>query len=177
MKPRRAPGWRDSEAGERREWRKHIMRKEQNQGQETARRILCVDDDVMVQSMLRRLMEQQGFDCEIAADAEEALVKFSQAAPDWFASVITDHEMPGMRGLELVERLRRLNADVKIIVFASVLTPEVHAAYRALAVAAILEKPADVEVLLRLQQIIAPPPAAVSPQNGAPRPDHILNAQ
>jgi CheY-like chemotaxis protein len=176
MKRRRAPGWRASEAGERRELRKHMMRKERNQGRDSAQRILCVDDDVMVQSLLRRLLERQGFICEIAATGEEAIMKFGQAAPDWFVSVITDHEMPGLSGLELVERLRRLNADVKIIVFASVLTSEVHAAYRALAVAAILEKPADVEVLLRLQQIIAPPPADVSPQNGAPRPDQILNA-
>jgi CheY-like chemotaxis protein len=153
------------------------MSEKRNQVREPARRILCVDDDLMVQSVLRRLLEQQGFECEIAADGEEALMKFRQAAPDWFAAVITDHEMPGLRGLELVELLRRLNAGVKIIVFASVLAPEVQAAYRALAVAAILEKPAGVTALLRLQQILAPLVAEVSPQNGASGPNQILNAQ
>jgi two-component system chemotaxis sensor kinase CheA len=71
----------------------------------TARRLrlLLVDDSLVTREMERRLLVDAGFDVVAAADAVEALTHLGESA---FDCVITDVEMPGMDGFELVRHLR-----------------------------------------------------------------------
>lgn len=55
--------------------------------------------------------------------------------------------MPGMTGIELVERLREASFRGKIMVLSAHLTPENRAAYQALAVDAMMSNPFDVHEL------------------------------
>jgi two-component system response regulator MprA len=68
-------------------------------------KILVVDDERAVRDSLRRALELEGYNVELAADGEEALYRLeSNGEPD---AVILDVLMPGVDGLEVCRRLRR----------------------------------------------------------------------
>jgi two-component system, OmpR family, response regulator MprA len=68
-------------------------------------RILVVDDERAVRDSLRRALELEGYDVELAADGREALDRLErEPEPD---AVILDVLMPAVDGLEVCERLRR----------------------------------------------------------------------
>jgi two-component system response regulator MprA len=68
-------------------------------------RVLVVDDERAVRDSLRRALELEGYDVELAADGEEALERLAQNGdPD---AVVLDILMPRMDGLEVCRRLRR----------------------------------------------------------------------
>lgn len=68
-------------------------------------RFLVVDDDPDIRETVAEELRGMGFEVDEAADAFEALAKLKQAKHD---VLITDDQMPGMRGTELV---RITNAD------------------------------------------------------------------
>ena len=76
-------------------------------------RILVVDDDPFVAEMLAVILDAEGYDVETAEDGPDALAKFA-AAPDT-GLVISDMNMPGMTGLELIGKIRAANAEIPII--------------------------------------------------------------
>jgi two-component system response regulator MprA len=67
-------------------------------------RVLVVDDERAVRESLRRALELEGYDVELAADGEEALERLG--APSAADAVILDVLMPGIDGLEVCRRLR-----------------------------------------------------------------------
>jgi two-component system response regulator MprA len=68
-------------------------------------RVLVVDDERAVRDSLRRALELEGYDVDLAADGEEALERLAQnGEPD---AVVLDILMPKMDGLEVCRRLRR----------------------------------------------------------------------
>lgn len=76
-------------------------------------RVLVVDDDDGLRKMLRRSMEQAGYDCVAVPNASEALELVDQQP---VTVVITDILMPGMDGLQLTEQIRELSdADVIVL--------------------------------------------------------------
>jgi CheY-like chemotaxis protein len=110
-------------------------------------RILCADDNLLLGAMLVRLLGSAGHRADQVPDGMAAWAALE--APDaGFDLVITDHQMPRLGGLELVRRLRTTGYRGRIIVHSSHLPPGEAAAYRALAVDAILSKPVPPAVLL-----------------------------
>ena len=75
-------------------------------------RILVVDDDDQVRTVLRLILERAGHTVSDAADGHQALAEFRNEVPDL---VITDIVMPEMDGIETIMELRRHHGDVKII--------------------------------------------------------------
>ncbi len=67
--------------------------------------ILVVDDDQAVRDALRRALTMQGYDVDLAADGEEALLKL-RSHPNAHDLAIVDILMPRLDGLELTRRLR-----------------------------------------------------------------------
>ena len=69
-------------------------------------RILVVDDERAVRESLRRALELEGYDVELAADGQEALdrLETDEQQPD---AVLLDVLMPEVDGLEVCRRLRR----------------------------------------------------------------------
>jgi two-component system, OmpR family, KDP operon response regulator KdpE len=75
-------------------------------------RILLVDDEQQIARVLRRALSSKGYDVQVASDGEEALSVFHSWNPDM---LITDLAMPGMGGLELCRRIRKIS-NVPILV-------------------------------------------------------------
>jgi two-component system response regulator MprA len=67
-------------------------------------KVLVVDDERAVRESLRRALELEGYDVELAADGEDALERLG--APSPADAVILDVLMPGIDGLEVCRRLR-----------------------------------------------------------------------
>lgn len=77
-------------------------------------RILVVDDDLVAGRFLTHLLgERGGFDVTHTPDPAVALKRASSESWDL---VLTDVEMPGMTGLELLQRLRRVSPDLPVAV-------------------------------------------------------------
>jgi len=76
-------------------------------------RVLVVDDERAVRESLRRALELEGYDVELAADGREALGRL-EAGPDPDA-VILDVLMPQVDGLEVCEELRRSGSRLPVL--------------------------------------------------------------
>ncbi len=76
-------------------------------------RVLIVDDDASVRSILCEVLAQDGFSADSASTAEEALRKTSSRE---FDLVITDVRMSGMDGLQLQHRIRTQNDHVEVVI-------------------------------------------------------------
>jgi CheY-like chemotaxis protein len=74
--------------------------------------ILVVDDDQFVRSLLRAVLERQGYSVVEAENGAEGLQAYQAKPTD---VVITDIQMPGMDGLEMSIELRRAFPTARII--------------------------------------------------------------
>lgn len=79
---------------------------------EVAERVLCVDDDEQVRSLITRVVSAAGYECAGAATTEEARELLSRGA---FAVVLCDIELPGESGLDLLAELSHRSPDVAIV--------------------------------------------------------------
>jgi len=76
-------------------------------------RILVVDDERAVRDSLRRALELEGYEIELAGDGREALYRLgSDAQPD---AIILDVLMPGLDGLEVCKRIRATGNAVPVL--------------------------------------------------------------
>ena len=75
--------------------------------------ILIIDDEKAIRKTLSEILSYEGYKIDEAADGEEGLKKFGNAAYD---VVLCDIKMPKLDGIEFLEKAREINADVPIIV-------------------------------------------------------------
>jgi CheY-like chemotaxis protein len=123
-------------------------------------RILCVEDDPIVQRTLMLMLVRRGWSVECVCEGQEALERFVGDARG-FDVFVTDHKMPRMDGLELTRALRACGFGGAVIVISGHLEPNVRAEYRALGVAAILMKPlGKAELLAAVENATTLPPVA-----------------
>ncbi len=74
----------------------------------TSRKVLFVDDDSNLLAALNRRLRKI-FDMELAIGPEQGLVIVEQAGP--FAVVVADMQMPGMNGIEFLQRVKEMSPD------------------------------------------------------------------
>ena len=75
-------------------------------------KILIIDDEHHILLMLKKMLERNGFEVDLAANGNEGLDLFKKSPSDL---VITDIIMPEKEGLETIREMRRLRSDLKII--------------------------------------------------------------
>ena len=110
-----------------------------------SRRILVVDDEVNARTALAELLRDEGFEVATAGNGSEALGKVAGCAPH---VVITDLEMPGMDGSELVTKLLQLEAPPSVIAMTAFGEPAPAVAAMRAGALAYLTKPIHVDELL-----------------------------
>jgi CheY-like chemotaxis protein len=75
-------------------------------------RVLLIDDDEMTRTLVKRMLDGEGHEIEEAVDGQEGLRLFGESPPDL---VLTDINMPGLDGHDVIEAIRMLHPDVPII--------------------------------------------------------------
>jgi len=84
-------------------------------------RILVVDDELSMREFLGILFEKEGHSVRLAEGGEAALQRLDD---DEFDLVITDLKMPGVDGLEVVEKVKAVAPDTQVIVITAFATTE-----------------------------------------------------
>ncbi|WP_437478925.1 sigma-54 dependent transcriptional regulator [Sorangium sp. So ce1014] len=117
------------------------MNAEKRQGS----RVLVVDDEASARSGLEKLLRQEGYAVDAAADGVEALEVAAERPPD---VVVTDLKMPNMDGVTLLGKLREQDPSLPVIVVTAF--GDVSSAVQAMRAGAedYLTKPVDFDALL-----------------------------
>mgnify|MGYP001576683050 FL=1 len=112
-------------------------------------RILCADDNTMLGDVMIQFFSTAGHAVEHVANGLEAWEKLSRDIGH-FDVLVTDNQMPGLNGLELVKLLRQTNYRGRIIVHSGSLSAKEVAGYRAFGVDSIIAKATQAEELLNV---------------------------
>jgi two-component system, NtrC family, response regulator HydG len=110
-------------------------------------RILVVDDEPSARSGLAKLLGQEEYDVDTAADGLLALELVAEKTP---ALIITDLKMPNLDGMELIARIRQQHLGIPVIVATAF--GDVSSAVQAMRAGAddYLTKPIDFDALMLL---------------------------
>jgi DNA-binding NtrC family response regulator len=84
-------------------------------------RVLIVDDEEVIASTLQEFLQGEGFEVAIAADAPSALASIERFEPDL---ALCDVQLPGLDGLELLEKLLRLRPELLVLIITAYATVE-----------------------------------------------------
>ncbi len=85
--------------------------------QSSTSRILIVDDEPDLRSIYKRFLEIEGYPCRTAGDGEEAM---DMLAVEDFSLVISDINMPGMSGIDLLRELGDKYSDVAVLMVSAI---------------------------------------------------------
>ena len=108
-------------------------------------KILLVDDEEEFTSVLSERMESRGMTVVTADSGPAAIEKAEKQA---FDAIVLDMMMPGMDGLETLQRLREINPDLQIIMLTGHATLEKGITAVKLGAMDFLEKPVDMQTLI-----------------------------
>src|SRR4249919_1425278 len=75
-------------------------------------KVLVVDDERAVRESLRRALELEGYEIELAEDGRQALDRLDVEQPD---AIVLDVLMPGVDGLEVCRTLRKSGSSVPVL--------------------------------------------------------------
>ena len=119
--------------------------------------ILLLDDDEDSVSMMKMILEDEGYSVDYAYDGHEGILKY---VPGKYAAVITDYVMPNLRGDEVAEKIRNLDARVGLILLTGY-KPSIPLATLE-RFSSVLEKPVNpLQVLTALSKIVGGVPVQV----------------
>jgi len=79
-------------------------------------RLFLIEDDPSIQTFLRRALNEEGHEVDIASSAEEALKTISESSHDL---LIVDLTLPGMDGLEFIERSRSRGLIAPVLILSA----------------------------------------------------------
>ena len=113
------------------------------------KKVLIVDDEPAVLSLLRTVLKQGKFEVVEARAADDALNLLEHESVDL---VISDIRMPGMSGIELLDELREWDMDLPVIFISGKGTDREWAQAVQSSASALIEKPFKKEALLKAVQ-------------------------
>ncbi len=128
-------------------------------------KILLVDDDQSARVTLSIALKSEGFAVEIVDNGQEAMRRLGEDTYEW---VISDVNMPGLNGVELVRKIRMQDKEIRIILISAFRSPD---DLQGLQVKGFLEKPINVQ---KLYSILRDEPVSEE-QEFAPRVNRVTN--
>ncbi len=111
-------------------------------------RILVVDDDPDLRSILQERLTYRGYRVETAENGHDALTKLDQAD---FDGVLLDYLMPGITGLTVLQHIQQHRPLLPVVMMTGQTSSQVAAQARAAGARACLLKPFDQE---KLEQVV-----------------------
>ena len=114
--------------------------------QPRGRNFLVVDDDAEMRDMMEQLVAFLGYHPIMAANGEQALQKLTEGRVDL---VITDIQMPGLSGLELLRILKEQRPDLPVLMMSGCVFEAVKKTMRQYHADGFLPKPFSLEEFTR----------------------------
>jgi len=111
--------------------------------------VLMVEDEPSVKRIVGMLLLACGYRLITANDGVEALAMFNEHRRT-LTMVITDLQIPGSSGVELVRAIRKLDRDIPVVIASANLDAALAAGFDGLAVTAFLQKPFTAAQLLKI---------------------------
>jgi len=105
-----------------------------------APKILIVEDDAFCREAMERLLESYGYETRSCSCGKEALARLAEES---FDILITDFQMPGMDGLELIAKAQNITPRLAIILVTGVTQGDLGDRLRRTRVNGYLPKPLD----------------------------------
>ncbi|MBI2944640.1 MAG: hybrid sensor histidine kinase/response regulator, partial [Candidatus Wallbacteria bacterium] len=93
------------------------------EGSEHSRSILVVDDSITTRTMEKNVLETAGYEVDVAVNGHDALDKL---AARLYNLVVSDIEMPGLNGFELITRMKKEDRlrEIPVIIVSALATDE-----------------------------------------------------
>lgn len=80
-----------------------------------AKRILVIDDDPMIRSLVQSILESEGYKIDLAEDGLQGVARIeAENRPIDLDLIILDVVMPGMNGIEVLTKLKEQEHTVQI---------------------------------------------------------------
>ena len=107
-------------------------------------RILVVDDEIVICDVLKEFLTLKGHEVHTALHGKAAIAKVKMERPH---IVLLDILMPGMRGLKVLQDIKRLDPRIAVIMITGVMNKDVAKTAIALGAYDYISKPVDFEYL------------------------------
>ncbi|PKG22004.1 response regulator [Niallia nealsonii] len=76
-------------------------------------KVLIVDDQFGIRILLNEVFQKEGYQTFQAANGVQALEILTKNEPD---IVLLDMKIPGMDGIEILKRMKKINQDIRVII-------------------------------------------------------------
>ena len=80
------------------------------------KRILVIDDDKSMKEMVEDSLLSKGYDCTSFDLADQAFAAINEMDLDSVDAIVTDQNMPGMNGVEFVQRMKKRAPEIPVII-------------------------------------------------------------
>lgn len=116
-------------------------------GLPVGRRVLLAEDDVALREMLATVLSESGYQVATVSDGSELRQQLQEAGPEaGFDLIVTDVNMPGGSGLDVIEQLRQNGDTTPVIVVTAFPQDDIRMRARELGLR-LLAKPFELETL------------------------------
>jgi DNA-binding NtrC family response regulator len=129
----------------------------------TTSRVLIVDDEPIIQTLLETILMRAGYLTETASNGEEG---WNALCKSNFDLLITDHDMPKLTGLDLLRRLRSVSHSMPVILISGQMPWETMDLVSLLRPGIAMEKPFSVEELLNNVRRLSTKTKRMQTENG-----------
>jgi len=116
-----------------------------------SKKILIVEDDVFSRGAMEKILESHNYDTSSCATAEEAVIKLQEES---FGILITDLQMGGMDGLELIREARRIYPEISTILVTGFPSDEIGLKAKEEGVNGFFPKPMEWDELIALLEVL-----------------------
>jgi two-component system response regulator PilR (NtrC family) len=118
------------------------------------KRILIIEDDAEMRSLLKDFFEEEGIETSSVENGSDA---FRELVKEPFDFIITDIRMPGLTGLDILPRIKKLQPEATVIVITAFGSEEVYRRSLERGATAYLEKPIHFSQLKELiHEMVSP---------------------
>jgi DNA-binding response OmpR family regulator len=114
-------------------------------------KILIVEDDVFSRGAMEKILESHNYETSSCATAEEAVIKLQEES---FGILITDLQMAGMDGLELIKEARRIYPEIPTILVTGLASDEIRLKAKEEGVNGFFPKPIEWGELIALLDVL-----------------------
>jgi DNA-binding NtrC family response regulator len=118
--------------------------------------VMYIDDDEALLFLVKRALTKKGFEVSIFHDPRQAVAALRER-PLAYDLLITDYNMPGYSGLDVLKEARLIHPELPVALASGYVTPEIERNALAAGARALIYKPNDVEEMCStLQRLLQP---------------------